>query len=167
MIPLIVDMPVDHVAALFVNDRIMAEENVVCAVVDLKKIRHALAVVQQPFRMGQTGIVIAADEMELSVQTGKILRRRFAVVVGEVADDIDGVVRADAGVPIRDQRLVHLRDARKRARRVVQDRKIAEMQIGGIEDHRTRSPFAKQRLFGRAARSRRHVQPDRAVMLCF
>ena len=37
MVALIVDVAVDHIAALFVEDRVMAQEDVRAAVVDLQK----------------------------------------------------------------------------------------------------------------------------------
>ena len=139
MVALIVDVAVDHIAALFVEDRVMAQEDVRAAVVDLQKVCHAVAVVQQTLGMVQAGVVVAADEMQVAIQAGEILRRGLAAVVGEVADDVYAVVCADAGVPVGNEGLVHLRHAGKRPRGVVQDGEIAEMQVSGVEDHGDRS----------------------------
>ena len=139
MVALIVDVAVDHIAALFVEDRVMAQEDVRAAVVDLQKVCHAVAVVQQTLGVVQAGVVVAADEMQAAIQAGEILRRGLAAVVGEVADDVYAVVCADAGVPVGNEGLVHLRHAGKRPRRVVQDGEIAEMQVSGVEDHGDRS----------------------------
>jgi len=66
---------------------------------------------------------------------------------GDVAEDVDGVVRADDGVPVRDEHGVHLADAVERPAAVPDDVLVTEVlvcgEIGGhsrLATYRSRTP---------------------------
>ena len=66
---------------------------------------------------------------------------------GDVAEDVDGVVRADDGVPVRDQHGVHLADAVERTAAVPDDVLVTEVQVGGLP-HLRRSELSIWLRFG-------------------
>ena len=79
-------------------------------------------------------VVIALDEVDAAVEAADVLVGIGRVAMGEVAEMVDEIVRADRVVPVGDEGRVHLLEAAERPLADADDVRIAEMGVGGKED---------------------------------
>ena len=107
-------------------------------VVDLVKISHRFKALVQPHGVLKPRVVVAADEVLVPLEPAQGVQRHIAAVIAHVPHQIHRVRLRDDVVPVAYQRLVHLRHGGKGA--AGQQRRIVQVQVGGIVDHGVSSP---------------------------
>ena len=120
---------------------IVAQYNAMAALMDFADVAHACK--KRSMLSDRLVVMVAAYEMDLAVQVTQIGVGAAPIPVTEIAKMIDCVGCADALIPTRDERLIHLRNASERPAAHADDVFVPEMGVGNKEDRHAANSLAR------------------------
>lgn len=111
------------------------------ALMDFADVAHACK--KRSMLSDRLVVMVAGYEMDLAVQVTQIGVGAAPIPVTEIAKMIDCVACADALIPTRDERLIHLRNASERPAAHADDVFVPEMGVGNKEDRHAANSLAR------------------------